>query len=167
MQRQRQRQKHMPEEEKQPLAKMDLVPTRDHPIVAKSVLESLALVGQIEIAAKHLLTWQIRAVFAYWVAKFNKDNARTKLTFGRWARLKKYIKLYDIETCLYAIDGAAIHPHANQEDGKTFHEFQEIFMNKPEGPDRVEKLSEYARERNKYSKHPLLKKHPELESRAP
>lgn len=40
-------------------------------------------------------------------------------------------------------------------------------MNKPEGPDRVEKLSEYARERNKYSKHPLLKKHPELESRAP
>ena len=151
------------EVEQQHLAKMDLVPTRDRPIVAKSVAESLKQIGQLEIVAKELLGWQIKAVFAYWVSKMDKDNARTKLTLGRWDRLKKYITLYDIETCLYAIDGAKIHPHANQENGRTYHEFPEIFMNKPEGPDRVEKYSEYARKKDRHPKHQLLEKHPQLE----
>ncbi len=142
---------------------MDLIPTRESPITAKTVLETLKRMGEVEITQKHLLGWRIRVVFGYWIAKFNKDNARTKLTLGRWARLEKYLDLYDIETCLYAIDGAAIHPHANQEDGHTFHEFPEIFMNKPEGPDRVEKLSEYARTKDRHPKHRLLEKHPELE----
>ena len=150
---------------KQPIVGMELIPTRDRPIVAKSVLKSLQRIGQMDIAKEHLLGWQITAVFAYWVAKFNKDNARTKLTLGRWQRLKKYIGLYDIETCLYAVDGAKIHPHANQEDGKTFHEFAEIFMNKPEGSDRLEKYSEYARKKDKHPKHRLLKEHPELEGK--
>ena len=128
------------------------------------MLDSLEQVGQTEIVADELLGWQITAVFAYWITKFQKDNARTKLTHGRWARLEKYIQLYDIETCLYAIDGAAIHPHMNQENGKTFHEFAEIFMTKPDGPDRVEKLSEYARKKDSHPKHRLLEKYPELES---
>ena len=146
------------------LANLALVPTRDRSIVAKSVLESLKLIGQIEIVEKELLKWQIRAGFAYWVTKMGKDNARVKLSLGRWARLEKYIKMYDLETCLYAIDGALIHPHMNQ-DGKTpLHEFEEIFMNKPEGPGRVEKLSEYARKKDRHPKYRLLEKHPELEA---
>ena len=147
----------------EPIAKMDLVPTRDRSIIAKSLVDSLEQIGQIEIVKKELLGWQIRAVFSYWVKKMGKDNTRTKLSLGRWARLKKYINLYDIETCLYAIDGALIHPHHNQDDGKTFHEFAEIFMNKPEGPDRVEKISEYARKKDRHPKHRLLEKYPELE----
>ncbi|KKM20857.1 hypothetical protein LCGC14_1641290 [marine sediment metagenome] len=143
-------------------ARMDLVPTRDRPIVANTVLESLKLIGQIEIVEKELFKWQIRAGFAYWVAKMGKDNARVKLSLGRWDRLKKYIKMYNLETCLYAIDGARIHPDMNQ-DGRTFHEFEEIFMNKPEGPGRVEKLSEYARKKDKHPKHRLLEEHPKLE----
>ena len=142
---------------------MDLVPTRDRAIVTKPILESLEQIGKIEIAKEFLLGWQIKAVFSYWVSKMGKDNNRVKLTLGRWDRLKKYIQLYDIETCLYAIDGAKIHPHMNQ-DGKTFHEFAEIFMSKPEGPDRVEKLSEHARKKDRHPKHRLLEKYPELES---
>ncbi len=143
-------------------ARMDLVPTRDQSIVANAVLESLKLIGQTEIVAKELLGWQIKAGFAYWVTKMGKNNNRVKLSLGRWARLEKYIKMYDLETCLYAIDGALIHPDMNQ-DGRTFHEFEEIFMNKPEGPGRVEKLSEHARKKDRRPKHRLLKAHPQLE----
>ncbi|KKM77191.1 hypothetical protein LCGC14_1372540 [marine sediment metagenome] len=148
--------------ERLPLARMALIPTRDQSIVANAVLESLKLIGQTEIVAKELLGWQIKAGFAYWVTKMGKNNNRVKLSLGRWARLEKYIKMYDLETCLYAIDGALIHPDMNQ-DGRTFHEFEEIFMNKPEGPGRVEKLSEHARKKDRRPKHRLLKAHPRLE----
>ena len=81
---------------------------------------------------------------------------------GKATLLNTLSGIDDITAGEVIIDGAAIHPHMNQE-GKTFHEFAEIFMTKPDGPDRVEKLSEYARKRDKTPKHRLLEKHPELE----
>jgi len=148
----------------QPLANLALVPTRDSPIVAKDVVATLKAIQGESIAEEQRLSIRILTVFSYWVAKFHMDNARTKLSHGRWDRLAKFLKLYDLETLLYAIDGAKIHPHMNQEGKEPLHAFEAIFMNKPEGAGRVEKLSEYARKRDKRPKHRYLAKHPELEA---
>ena len=146
------------------LANLALVPTRDSPIVAKDVVATLKAIQGESIAEEQRLSIRILTIFSYWVAKFHMDNARTKLSHGRWDRLAKFLKLYDLETLLYAIDGAKIHPHMNQEGKEPLHAFEAIFMNKPEGAGRVEKLSEYARKRDKRPKHRYLAKHPELEA---
>ena len=129
-------------------------------------METLKAIRWDEVAEEQYLSVQILAIFAYWVAKFKKDNAKTKLSQGRWDRLKKYLMSNDIETLLYAIDGAKIHPDMNPEGRPAHHEFEKIFMNKPDGQGRVEKLSEFAQKKDKGPKHRYLAAHPELEGRA-
>lgn len=142
------------------------VPTRDNPIAGTDVLETLKQIGQTEITKAVMLKWQIVALFSYWMAKTGKAVHRTRLTLDRWDRSKKYIEMWDLETCLYAIDGAMKHPHMNQEGKEPLHEYDEIFMRRSDGPGRVEKLSNWARKKDEaagITKHALLVKHPQLD----
>lgn len=146
---------------------ISLVPTREHPLTAQSVLSTLEQLTEQSDIQKTLRTWQIRAIFAYWVKVMKKDNKRVLLSKDRWVRIDKYLRLYQIEACLYAIDGALTHPDLNHESGRSYHELEQIFLKGSDGPGRVEKLSEYARKRHRERKHRLLTAHPQLEGKEP
>lgn len=144
-----------------------LVPTKDHPLTAQSVLATLEHLTEQSDIQKTLRTWQIRAIFAYWVKVMKKDNKRVLLSKDRWVKIDKYLRLYQIEACLYAIDGALTHPDLNHESGRSYHELEQIFLKGSDGPGRVEKLSDYAERRHRKRKHRLLKAHPQLEGKEP
>lgn len=146
---------------------ISLVPTKDHPLTAQSVLSTLEHLTEQSDIQKTLRTWQIRAIFAYWVKVMKKDNKRVLLSKERWVRIDKYLRLYQIEACLYAIDGALTHPDLNHESGRSYHELEQIFLKGSDGPGRVEKLSDYAERRHRKRKHRLLKAHPQLEGKEP
>jgi len=146
---------------------ISLVPTREHPLTAQSVLSTLEQLTEQSDIQKTLRTWQIRAIFAYWVKVMKKDNKRVLLSKDRWVRIDKYLRLYQIEACLYAIDGALTHPDLNHESGRSYHELEQIFLKGSDGPGRVEKLSDYAERRHRKRKHRLLKAHPQIEGKEP
>jgi hypothetical protein len=110
---------------------------------ANWINETLHELEAVRFEAERLL-WEERTVFAFWVWRMKKDPKRTVLTDDRKTRLKRYLKIYGLEDCMLAVEGALHHRDHNHKDGSTYHELEHIFKLR-EGSGTVEKLAEAGR----------------------
>jgi len=130
-------------------------PTADIPIKGDALHKILGEVVFADLEQEAFENFECGTLFAYWRARAKKPNA--VWTEDRFRRAARYWRIYGLETCLYAVDGAFGHPDHNHESGKTYHDFENIFLlGASGGPGRVEKLSEYARKRNRGTRHKVI-----------
>ena len=102
------------------------------------IAEALHEVDAIRFEEDRLL-WEARTVFAYWTWRAKKNGKRVVLTDDRKTRLNRYLRIYGLEDCLLAVEGAWHHRDHNQQDGRTYRELEHIFKLR-EGSGTVEKL---------------------------
>ena len=100
------------------------------------VSDAIKQAGVEDFTAERLL-WESRTVFAFWHYRAGKNGKVVILTDDRRARIQRWLKIYGLEDCLLAVEGAFHHPDHNQE-GRTYHELENIF--KAQGTGTIEKL---------------------------
>lgn len=102
------------------------------------ISQALATVSPDHFVEQRYL-WEGRALFAFWQWRSGKNGKVVIFTDDRKRRTARYLKIYGLEACLYAVEGAFHHPDMHPESGKTFTDFENIFMLQ-QGSGRVEKL---------------------------
>jgi len=122
------------------------------PVKMEALTTALAEVMGQTLDARQRRDFEAGTLFAYWVSR--TENPRSTYTREKATRLQRFIHMFGLETCLYAVDGVMGHPSFNHQDGKTFHDLSSIF--KFNDTERVEKLSEYARKRDKSPRHMMI-----------
>jgi len=122
------------------------------PVKMEALTTALAEVMGQTLDARQRRDFEAGTLFAYWVSR--TENPRSTYTREKATRLQRFIHMFGLETCLYAVDGVMGHPSFNHQDGKTFHDLSSIF--KFNDTERVEKLSEYARKRDKSPRHMMV-----------
>ncbi len=138
-------------------------PTRDSPMKHAEIQRTLEDMGTWEMNAKELRHAQVVTAFSYWLHKMDKRAESTHLSPARFSRLEQHIKDRGCSWVLYAIDGAKKNPRLNQQNGKKYRGLDSILPH--DLPDRVEEsvaLTQCAQQ----PIHPLIQKHPELQTLA-
>lgn len=122
------------------------------PIKATALVSALKEVECESLKADQIRDFEAATLFAYW--KSVTDHPRSTWIREKATRLRRFISMFGLETCLYAVDGVKGHPSHNHKNGEKFHELNSIF--KFDETERVEKLAEYARKRDGSARHRMV-----------
>jgi len=101
------------------------------------VSEAIKQAGAEDFSDERLL-WEGRTVFSFWQYRAGKNGKVVILTTDRQSRIRRWLRIYGLEDCLLAVEGAFHHPDHNQE-GRSYHELENIFKAR-EGAGTIEKL---------------------------
>lgn len=101
------------------------------------VSEAIKEAGAEDFTAERI-KWETMTVFAFWHYRAGKNGKVVILTADRKARISRWLKIYGLEDCLLAVEGAFHHPDHNQQD-RNYHELENIFKAR-EGTGTIEKL---------------------------
>ncbi len=124
------------------------------PVKADALVGALAEVANDAMNTQQRRDFEAGTLFAYWQAK--TGNKHMTWTREKATRAQRFIRMFGLETCLWGVDGVMGHPDHNHNDGSSHHGFTSIFNFKD--TERVEKLAEYARRRNKKKVHRMIER---------
>lgn len=102
------------------------------------VAQAIAAAGVEDFSEQRLL-WEGRTLFSFWQYRSGKNDKVVIFTSDRKARATRWLKIYGLGDCLYAIEGAFHHPDHNPSDGRQFRDFENIFKAR-DGAGTIEKL---------------------------